>query len=156
MSEDEAHALALVPQPSRPMSLSELENYLAGAADLLRGSIDQADFKAYIFPLMFFKRISDVYLEEYAQALLESGGDREFASFAENHRFAIPEGSMWSDVRAHTANIGTALQTDFREIEKANPETLHGIFGNASWTNTAFQTPDACARNVELPPCREA
>jgi len=68
LSEDEAHALplALIPQSSRPMSLSELENYLASAADLLRGSVDQADFKAYIFPLMFFKRISDVYLEEYA------------------------------------------------------------------------------------------
>ena len=61
-------------QPFRPwhqptasvLSLAELEQYLAKAADLLRGSIDQADFKAYIFPLMFFKRISDVYLEEFA------------------------------------------------------------------------------------------
>lgn len=59
------------------MSLAELEQYLAKAADLLRGSIDQADFKAYIFPLMFFKRISDVYLEEFAEALDESGGDHE-------------------------------------------------------------------------------
>ena len=79
--------------PSEPMSLAELESYLATGADLLRGAIDQADFKAYIFPLMFFKRISDVYLEEYSRALDESGGDHEFASFAENHRFAIPEGS---------------------------------------------------------------
>ncbi|MFS8067629.1 MAG: type I restriction-modification system subunit M N-terminal domain-containing protein, partial [Byssovorax sp.] len=38
------------------ITLPELEQYLAKAADLLRGSIDQADFKAYIFPLMFFKR----------------------------------------------------------------------------------------------------
>ena len=137
MTEDEARAaaLALLPQGDEPLTLAELEQYLASAADLLRGSIDQADFKAYIFPLMFFKRISDVYLEEYAQALGESGGDHEFALFAENHRFAIPEGSLWADVRNHTQNIGTALQTAFREIEKANPETLYGIFGNASWTN---------------------
>ena len=47
------------------ITLPELKQYLAKAADLLRGSIDQADFKAYIFPLMFFKRISDVYLEEF-------------------------------------------------------------------------------------------
>ena len=117
------------------ITLPELEQYLAKAADLLRGSIDQADFKAYIFPLMFFKRISDVYLEEFAQALEESGGDHEFAAFAENHRFAIPEGDLWADVRSHTENIGTALQAAFREIEKANPETLYGIFGNANWTN---------------------
>ena len=117
------------------ITLPELEQYLARAADLLRGSIDQADFKAYIFPLMFFKRINDVYLEEFAQALEESGGDHEFAAFAENHRFAIPEENLWADVRSHTENIGTALQTAFREIEKANPETLYGIFGNANWTN---------------------
>jgi type I restriction-modification system DNA methylase subunit len=117
------------------ITLPELEQYLAKAADLLRGSIDQADFKAYIFPLMFFKRISDVYLEEFTQALEESGGDHEFAAFAENHLFAIPEGNLWADVRGHTENIGTALQTAFREIEKANPETLYGIFGNANWTN---------------------
>lgn len=117
------------------ITLPNLEQYLARAADLLRGSIDQADFKAYIFPLMFFKRISDVYAEESAQALAESDGDHEFAAFAENHRFAIPDGNLWSDVRNHTENIGSALQTAFREIEKANPETLYGIFGNANWTN---------------------
>ena len=73
------------------LTLSELQQYLGRAADLLRGSIDQADFKAYIFPLMFFKRISDTYTEEFAQALEESDGDYEYAAFAENHRFAIPE-----------------------------------------------------------------
>lgn len=137
MTENEARTLALdfSSATGRTLSLSDLENYLAAAADLLRGSIDQADFKAYIFPLMFFKRINDVYLEEYAHALEESGGDHEFAAFAENHRFAIPEDNWWSDVRSHTENIGSALQTAFREIAKANPETLYGIFGNASWTN---------------------
>lgn len=137
MTEDEAraHALAMIPQAVTPLTLAELENHLAKAADLLRGAIDQADFKAYIFPLMFFKRISDVYLEEYGQALAASGGDHEFAAFAENHRFAIPDGCLWQDVRERTENIGQALVTAFREIEKANPETLYGIFGNASWTN---------------------
>ncbi|MFE0649610.1 N-6 DNA methylase [Streptomyces sp. NPDC059534] len=117
------------------LTLGELEQYLARGADLLRGAIDQADFKAYIFPLMFFKRISDVYLEEYAEALEESGGDHEFAAFAENHRFTIPEGCLWGDVRERTEDVGQALRTVFREIEKANPETLFGIFGNANWTN---------------------
>jgi type I restriction enzyme M protein len=137
VTEEEARviALAMIPASPLPLSLSELEQYLAAAADLLRGSIDQADFKAYIFPLMFFKRISDVYLEEYGHALAESGGDHEFAAFAENHRFAIPDGCLWQDVRERTENIGQALVTGFREIEKANPDTLYGIFGNAPWTN---------------------
>lgn len=137
MTEEEVRVIALtmIPAASQPLSLSELEQYLAAAADLLRGSIDQADFKAYIFPLMFFKRISDVYLEEYGHALADSGGDHEFAAFAENHRFAIPDGCLWQDVRERTENIGQALVTAFREIEKANPDTLYGIFGNAAWTN---------------------
>lgn len=137
MTEEEARvvALSMIPSSLGPLTLNELEQYLAAAADLLRGSIDQADFKAYIFPLMFFKRISDVYLEEYGQALAESGGDHEFAAFAENHRFAIPEGCLWGDVRERTENVGQALVTAFREIEKANPDTLYGIFGNAAWTN---------------------
>ena len=137
MTEDEARAIARqsIPSNADQVTLSDLESYLASAADLLRGSIDQADFKAYIFPLMFFKRISDVYLEEYGQALGDSGGDHEFAAFRENHRFSIPEDCMWEDVRARTENIGQALQTAFRAIEKANPDTLYGIFGSASWTN---------------------
>ena len=61
------------------LTLSRLESHLAEAANMLRGPIDQADFKSYIFPLLFFKRISDVYLEEYKQALDESDGDADFA-----------------------------------------------------------------------------
>jgi type I restriction-modification system DNA methylase subunit len=78
---------------------------------------------------MFFKRMSDVHVEEFEAALDASGSDHEYAAFTENHRFAIPEGNLWSDVRGKTENIGTALQTPFREIEKADRETLYGIFG---------------------------
>lgn len=137
MTEDEAraeaHSLAIT--SSQPMTLAGLEQHLAKAADLLRGSIDQADFKQFIFPLMFFKRISDVYLEEYHAALDESSGDKEFAAFAENHRFDIPTGALWEDVRQRTENVGHALVTAFRAIEQANADQLYGIFGNAPWTN---------------------
>ena len=135
MTDQEIRATALALKDAKTVTLSDLQSYLGKAADLLRGSIDQADFKAFIFPLMFFKRISDVYLEEFAIALKESGGDQEFASFAENHRFQIPEGCLWDDVRSRTENVGQALIYAFREIEKANPDTLYGIFGNSSWTN---------------------
>ncbi|MDX8406217.1 MAG: class I SAM-dependent DNA methyltransferase [Mariprofundus sp.] len=116
-------------------SLSQLESHLWQAANILRGPVDASDFKTYIFPLLFFKRISDVYDEEYAVALDESDGDVEYAQFPENHRFQIPEGSHWNDVRALSSNIGFALQRAMRNIEQANPDTLHGIFGDAQWTN---------------------
>lgn len=117
------------------MTQQELEKYLWGAATTLRGTIDAGDYKQYIFPLLFFKRISDVYDEEFEKALTESDGDMEYAAFAENHHFQIPEGARWQDVRETTVNIGQALQGAMRAIEQANPDTLQGIFGDASWTN---------------------
>ncbi|KAA6332773.1 putative type I restriction enzymeP M protein [termite gut metagenome] len=117
------------------MSLKELEAYLWGAAVYLRGVIDAGDYKQYIFPLLFYKRICDVYDEEYHVALEESNGDLDYASFAENHRFQIPEGAHWNDVRAITVNVGQALSKAFREIERINASQLQGIFGDAEWTN---------------------
>jgi len=117
------------------MTQQQLEKYLWGAATYLRGHIDAGDYKQFIFPLLFFKRLCDVYDEEYELALKESGGDLDYASFAENHRFQLPAGSHWKDVRSVTRNVGQALQQAMREIEKANQEQLYGIFGDASWTN---------------------
>jgi len=120
---------------SKELDQKSLEKYLWGAATALRGTIDAGDYKQYIFPLLFFKRISDVYDEEFQNALAESDGDVEYAAFAENHHFQIPKGAHWNDVRETTTNIGLALQNAMRAIEQANPNTLHGIFGDASWTN---------------------
>lgn len=117
------------------ISLKILESYLWEAANILRGPVDASDFKTYIFPLLFFKRISDVYDEEFEEALDASDGDFDYASFPENHRFNIPEGCHWKEVREKASNVGQALQKAMREIEKANPDTLYGIFGDAQWTN---------------------
>ncbi len=116
-------------------TLSQLESHLWEAANILRGPVDAADFKTYVFPLLFFKRISDVHDEEYQAALDESGGDEEYALFPQNYRFQIPDDCHWSDVRDVTTNVGQALQKAMRGIEKVNPETLYGIFGDAQWTN---------------------
>lgn len=117
------------------MTQQQLEKYLWGAATALRGTIDAGDYKQYIFPLLFFKRICDVYDEEFQQALADSDGDLEFAAFAENHRFQIPKGTHWNNVRETTTNVGMAIQQAMRGIEKSNPDALDGIFGDASWTN---------------------
>src|SRR6188768_1118154 len=106
------------------ITLSQLEQYLSKAAWILKGPVDAADFKIYIFPLLFFKRISDVYDEEFQIALEDSGNDKDYASLAELHRFIIPADSHWNDVRYKTVNVGKALQHAFREIEKANPDLL--------------------------------
>ncbi len=117
------------------IQLSKLESWLWESANILRGPVDAADFKTYIFPLLFFKRICDVFDEELAAALKESDGDVEYARFPENHRFQVPEDCHWEDIRQKASNIGHALQKALRCIEQANPDTLHGIFGDAQWTN---------------------
>ena len=117
------------------MTQKQLEDYLWGAAQILRGMIDAADFKQYIFPLLFFKRVSDIWDEEYQEALKLSDGDIDYAGFRENHRFQIPDGCHWSDVRKTTVDIGKKLQNSLREIEKVNFELLHDVFGDAQWTN---------------------
>ena len=117
------------------IELSKLESHLWEAANILRGPVDAADFKTYIFPLLFFKRISDAYDEETEAALAESGGDIDFAQLPEFHRFIIPRGCHWEDVRNRTSDIGQALHYSLTEIEKCNPDTLYGIFGDAQWTN---------------------
>jgi len=128
------------------MSQQELESYLWGAAKLLRGLIDAGDYKQYVFPLLFFKRLSDVWDEEYQTALRETG-DESYARATANDRFAIPDGAHWSDVRNASRDVGRALLNAFRAIEAANPERLSGVFGNASWTDKA-QLPDETLKNL--------
>jgi len=117
------------------MNTKELEAYLWDAANILRGMIDAADFKQYIFPLLFFKRLSDLWDEEYQQALEEGDGDLTYAEFAENHRFQIPNDCHWEDVRKKTMDVGSHLQNALNGIEQANFELLHEVFGDAQWTN---------------------
>lgn len=129
------------------LTQQQLESYLWGAATLLRGVIDAGDYKQFIFPLMFLKRLSDVYDEESARALADSEGDTEFAAFAENHRFQIPVGSHWTDLRAVGSSVGTAIQKAMREIETSNQDRLFGIFGDAQWTNKE-RLPDATLKDL--------
>ena len=131
---------------SDQLSQRELETYLWGAATLLRGLVDASDYKQYIFPLMFFKRLSDVWDEDYQQAF-DDTGDEDYATDTANDRFIIPVGAHWSDVRTVPRNVGRALLSAFIAIEAANPERLQGVFGNAPWTDKS-QLPDVTLKNL--------
>ncbi|MBX4150739.1 type I restriction-modification system subunit M [Paenibacillus lautus] len=120
---------------NKRIKIEELQPYLWNSAVLLRTHIDAGAYKQYIFPLLFFKRISDVYDEECEQILEEYDGDEEALTWEENHRFIVPEGSHWRDVREVTENVGVAIVNAFRKIENANANKLQGIFGDGAWTN---------------------
>ncbi|MDP6996472.1 MAG: class I SAM-dependent DNA methyltransferase [Candidatus Poribacteria bacterium] len=128
------------------LSQQQLESYLWGGATLLRGLVDASDYKQYIFPLLFFKRLSDIWNEDYQKAFEETE-DEGYATDTANDRFVIPDGARWEDVRSVATNVGQALVDAFRSIETANPERLRGVFGNAPWTDKQ-QMPDETIKNL--------
>lgn len=132
--------------PGERITLDEMKQFLWGAATRLRGQIDAAGYKEYIFPLLFFKRISDVYDEQYSDFVCEGGED--FAQMqSQELTIRIPDGAHWKDVREVTENVGQRLVEAFIAIEQANPGVeadgrviggLEGIFGpKDGWTNKA-------------------
>lgn len=128
------------------LPLQEFESYLWGAATILRGLVEAGDYKQYVFPLLFYKRLSDVWDEEYAAALAETG-DEAYARDTANDRFVIPAGAHWNDVRGAVRDVGQAIRDAMRAIEAANPDRLDGIFGDAPWTNKS-RLPDATLKNL--------
>lgn len=132
--------------PVEPISLENLKSFLWGAATRLRGQIDAAGYKEYIFPLLFFKRISDVYDEQFEGYVCEGGIEYANAQ-AQELVIRIPDGAHWRDVRECTENVGQRLVEAFIAIEQANPGEhadgrviggLEGIFGpKDGWTNKA-------------------
>ena len=134
---------------SERITQRELESYLWGAAVVLRGLIDAGDYKQYIFPLVFLKRLSDVHDEEQYAALEMYEGDMELANLPENHRFVVPAGAHWSDIREVTQNIGSAVLRAMRAIERANPDSLTGVFGDGDWGNKNLLSDSTLADLIE-------
>ena len=126
------------------ITLDELKSFLWDAAVRLRGQIDASGYKEYIFPLLFFKRISDAYDEQY-DSFVDEGGEEYAKEQVDDLAIKIPEGAHWNDVREVTEDVGQYLVEAFIAIEQANPSQeadgrqvggLEGIFGpKDGWTN---------------------
>ena len=131
------------------LGLQDLKSHLWDCAEILRGSaVDRTDWKAYILPLLFFKRICDVWDEEAAEATLVYG-DVDAVDFPEVHRFRVPAGCHWKDIRETPANVGAALSHAMRAIERANPDTLYRVFGAADWGNLEMLTDEILKDLIE-------
>ena len=139
------HAMDIADQAEKSTDISDREttanqlyNHLYEACNILRGPIDQDDYKSYVIPILFFKRISDVYDEETADAIQLYGDDVELFQEDELHDFKIPEGCHWKDVRETSEDIGKKIVDSMMGIEHANPDTLAGLFSSfddANWTD---------------------
>lgn len=117
------------------MTQEQLQSVLWTAANALRGPVDPGDFKAYVFPVMFFKWISDSWDYQHAQALEEWGEELTVEIESDYHPFAIPQDCHWDDVHGITLNVGVTLNAVLQHIEQANPD-LAGVFGDVNWGNT--------------------
>ena len=106
------------------LTRQELESKLWQAADILRGQIDAADYKHYIFSLLFLKRLSDRFDEEVEQAI-RMGVAREVAlTDRDEHEFFVPEGARWPALAGASMNLGEALNVASHAIEDANTPRL--------------------------------
>jgi HsdM N-terminal domain/N-6 DNA Methylase len=129
----DARPMPLVRHPD--VSLSDLETRLWASANALRGPVDPADFKNYVFPMLFWKWISDTWEWEHRQAVEEMGADLDEEVEADYHRFSVPDGTRWAQVTTRTDNVGSHIAKALGRIEQANARTLAGIFGDAAWGN---------------------
>jgi Type I restriction-modification system methyltransferase subunit len=130
-------------RPQRRLTQAELDSFLEKAADLLRGGVDHSEFRGYVFALLFYKRINDVYLENVA-ALAKELSDAELARDPRMHDFVVPEDSTWENIaRTTERELGTALNDAMRAIERANEPKFDGILAN---TTVDFNAQDRLPR----------
>lgn len=115
------------------LTLQQLESHLWKASDILRGAVASGDYKNYIFSLLFYKRLCDVWEEEYEERI-KACHDKKQATDPQEHRFHIPEGRFWKDIRGKSTHIGKHLNAAFNAIEMVNPR-LRGIFRDVDFNN---------------------
>jgi type I restriction enzyme M protein len=127
----------------------DIESWLWAAANILRGPVDPANLRDFVFPLLFLKRLSDTWDEEHAEALKLLGPDIDESVARDFHTFQIPKGCHWTDLRRVAENHGIKIQHMMQEIEAANPDRLAQIFGNAPWADHNKMPPERLHRLVE-------
>ena len=111
------------------MTLDTLKSFLWKSVDILRGAVDSSDYKTYIFGLLFYKRMSDVWDEEF-KVIMDQYHDEELAGADYNHRFQLPKDCHWNETEKEASNIGQKLNTIFDKITIANSPKLDKIFNN--------------------------
>lgn len=135
------------------LTQSELERKLLDAANSLRGPVDPADFKQYVFPLLFLKRLSDNWDAEEARAKAEyAPSPVPPEAYGDYHPLDIPDGCRWKDLRnaKERDNVGHALQVILDRIQEANIDKLAGIFGEVAWANKDRLPEHALIRLIEI------
>ncbi len=122
-----------------PLDVAALENWLWDAACAIRGPVDAAKFKDYILPLVFLKRLSDVFDDEVAHLRTELG-KHALTLVEQDHklvRFYLPAEARWEAIRTHAADkLGEYLTDAVRAVARENPR-LQGVIDMVDFNATA-------------------
>jgi len=112
------------------LDIKTLETWLWDAACSIRGALDAPKFKDYILPLIFAKRLSDVFDDEVARLAEEFGDEKTARALVKKDhalvRFYIPPKGRWSEIRQSAANVGERVTDALRAIARENP-ALQGV-----------------------------
>ena len=139
--------MALIATESHHVTQRQLEAALWAAANALRGPVDPGDFKGYVFPVMFFKWVSDNWDFRHAAAVEEFGAELTDEIEADFQAFTIPPGCHWADVFETTTNVGSKLSKTLLTIQESNPGSLDGVFGDVNWANQE-RLPESALRDL--------
>jgi type I restriction enzyme M protein len=124
----------------KQLDLPTLENWLWEAACAIRGPVDAPKFKDYILPLVFLKRLSDVFDDEINALALEFGGRINVLELVDQDhklvRFYIPEIARWSQIRVRSTGLGQYLTEAVRAVARENPR-LAGVIDLVDFNATA-------------------
>ena len=126
----------------------DIESWLWDSANILRGPVDPANLRDFVFPLLFLKRLSDTWDEEQEKAVKKFGKDIDEDTAADFHTFQIPKGCHWADLRRAAENHGVLIQNIMQKIEEVNPNQLAQIFGNAPWADHNKMPPERLEKLV--------
>lgn len=124
----------IVDRMGSKLTLPQLESFLWKSADILRGKIDSSDYKKYIFGLLFYKRMSDVWDEEYNTVMKEYDNE-DIARADYNHRFQVPKDCRWEKITEQAESIGQKLNDVFDKLTNANSPKLDKIFDDLDFAN---------------------
>ena len=130
------------------LTQQELESWLWKAADILRGAVKPERYGSCILPLLFFKRLSDVYQDEYEEAVQKYKSEK-VAKESFVHKLAdIPKGCLWDDIGKETKDVGGKLNGLLGEIARANPD-LDGVINRTDFNKPEEIPADRLVKLIE-------